>query len=228
MKKIALLLFLLLATVPAFAQVSFSPVSIAFPHLDVGGDPAGLNYVTLIQAVNNNSATTNAHLVLFADNGSALSASFDGSAAQSSFDFSLESGVTRQIAISSSGAITSGWMQITYTPADAQTTVIIQYRAGTSVLSEVGVLSSGLTSGTDFSGETDTANNLNTGIAIVNPSSSSAAALVRLWDPATGNQLGSTTVPSEHWRSVAPLGSTTVPLSASAHSAQLCCPTDSR
>ena len=42
--------------------------------------------------------------------------------------------------------------------------------------------------------ESDTANGLNTGIAIVNPNSTANAALVRLWDPSTGNQLGSTTV----------------------------------
>src|SRR5262249_1885988 len=48
--------------------------------------------------------------------------------------------------------------------------------------------------GTDFPGESDTANGLNTGIAIVNPNSTANGALVRLWDPNTGNQLGSATV----------------------------------
>src|SRR5262249_42922442 len=90
---------------------------------------------------------------------------------------------------------------------------IIQYRAGTSILTEVGVNEmDGLNSnscvwvcGTDFSAESDTANGLNTGIAIVNPNSTANGAMVRLWDPATG----------------APLGSATVPLAANAHVAKL-------
>jgi hypothetical protein len=93
-------------------------------------------------------------------------------------------------------------MQIGYTPSNAQTTVIIQYRAGTSVLTEVGVNESDGTGsssclwvcGTDFSAESDTSNGLSTGIAIVNPNSTANGALVRLWDPNTGNQLGSATV----------------------------------
>src|SRR5262249_46713449 len=129
----------LLFAAPAFAQVSFGSVAISFPHIVVGGDPGGLNYVTLIQMVNNNSATTNGHLTLFSESGTALSASFDGQAAASSLDFSLESGAARQIQVSLSGGITPGWVQITYTPSDAQTTLIIQYRSGASVLSEVGV-----------------------------------------------------------------------------------------
>jgi hypothetical protein len=112
----------------------------------------------------------------------------------------LQSGATQQIQISLSGSITSGWMQIGYTPNDAQTTVILQYRSGTSVLSEVGVnpdyggssQNCSWTCGTDFTGETDTANGLNTGIAISNPTSTAAGALVQIWDPSTGNSLGST------------------------------------
>jgi hypothetical protein len=202
MKKTALLLLLILLAVPAFAQVSFVPVTVSFAHIDVGGDPNGLNYVMLLQVVNNNSATVNGHVNLFADSGSALSASFDGGTPQSSLDFSLESGAIRQIQISLSGGITSGWMQIGYTPNNAQTTVILQYRSGNSVLSEVGVnpdtgqnsQSCIWTCGTDFSGETDITNGLNTGIAVVNPTSAAAYALVTLSDPSTGNKLASTTL----------------------------------
>ncbi len=202
MKKLALVLFVLLFSAPAFAQISFGSDSITFPHIDVGGDPSGLNYVTLVQLVNNNSANTNGHLMLFSDSGAALAASFDGQPPATALDFSLESGATREIQISLSGGITSGWMQINYSPADAQTTVIIQYRSGTSILTEVGVneVDGGNSNSclwvcaTDFSAESDTANGLNTGIAIVNPNSTANAALVRLWDPNTGNQLGSTTV----------------------------------
>jgi hypothetical protein len=203
MKKLLLLLpLILLFSAPVFAQVSFGSDIISFPHIDVGGDPAGLNYVTLVQFVNNNSANIIGHLTLFSDSGAALSASFDGQPPAAALDFTIDSGAVKQVQISLSGAITSGWMQVGYTPADAQTTVIIQYRSGTSVLSEVGVNESdGLGSssciwvcGTDFSGESDTANGLNTGIAIVNPNSTANGALVRLWDPNTGAQLGSTPV----------------------------------
>src|SRR5215467_11602219 len=202
MKKLLVLLpVILLFSAPVFAQVSFGSDVISFPHIDVGGDPAGLNYVTLVQLVNNNSANIAGHLTLFSDNGAALPASFDGQAPKPALDFTINSGATRQIQISLSGAITSGWMQIGYTPADAQTTVIIQYRAGTSILTEVGVneMDGGSNSctwvcGTDFSAESDTANGLNTGIAIVNPNTTANGALVRLWDPNTGSQLGSATV----------------------------------
>src|SRR5262249_42300531 len=155
-----------------------------------------------VQLVNNNSANIAGHLTLFSDSGAALPASFDGQAPAAALDFNIDSGAVKQIQISMSGAITSGWMQIGFTPADAQTAVIIQYRAGASVLSEVGVnesdgqrLNSCLwVCGTDFSAESDTANGLNTGIAIVNPNSTANGALVRLWDPSTGAQLGSTPV----------------------------------
>jgi hypothetical protein len=203
MKKLLLLLPLVLFFgAPVFAQVQYGSAVISFPHIDVGGDPAGLNYVTLVQLVNNNSADISGHLTLFSDSGAALSASFDGQPAVAALDFTIPSGATKQIQISLSGAITSGWIQVGFTPANAQTTVIIQYRAGTSVLSEVGVNemdevdsnSCAWVCGTDFSGESDTANGLNTGIAIVNPNSTANGALVRLWDPNTGSQLGSTTL----------------------------------
>src|ERR1700719_233119 len=114
MKKIALLLLLLL-TDSAFGQAGFYSVSIAFPQIAVGGDPGGQNYVTLIQIVNNNSSFTSAHLALFSDSGTPLSAVFDGGASQSTLDFTLDSGATRQIQLTLNGAVTAGWMEITYT-----------------------------------------------------------------------------------------------------------------
>ena len=97
MKKIALFLFLLFCAAPGFAQVSALPVTVQFPHIDVGGDPAGLNYVTIVQAVNNNSTFSLGRISLYSDSGAALSASFDGAAPAPTFDFTLDSGVTRQI-----------------------------------------------------------------------------------------------------------------------------------
>src|ERR1051326_7779553 len=127
MRKTALLLFVLLLAVPGFSQVTFSPVTVAFPHIDVGGDPAGLNYVTIIQVVNNTSSFSIGHVTLYSDSGTALSASFDGGSPQSSLDFTLDSGTTRQIQVSlNNPTITAGWMQITYNPAECQTTVILQ------------------------------------------------------------------------------------------------------
>jgi hypothetical protein len=193
MKKITVLLLLLMSARVGYAQVQFNPVTVSVPQIAVGGDPGGLNYDTLVQLVNNNSSFTTAHIALFSDGGSPLSASFDGQAPVSTLDFALDSGVTRQIQITLSGAITAGWMQITYSPSDAQTTVIIQLRSGTSLLSEVGVDPQyDVMSSTDFPVETDI--NLNAGIAVANPFTSPAGVLVRIWDPSTGNQLGSTTL----------------------------------
>src|SRR5215470_15919354 len=130
MKKLLVLLpVILLFSAPVFAQVSFGSDVISFPHIDVGGDPAGLNYVTLVQLVNNNSADVAGHLTLFSDSGAPLSASFNGQASAAALDFTIASGATKQIQISLSGGITSGWMQVGFTPGDLQTTVIIQYRS---------------------------------------------------------------------------------------------------
>jgi hypothetical protein len=191
MKKAVLLLFTLLCAVPTFAQVSYVPVTVQFPHIVVGGDPGGLNYVTLFQAVNNNSTFSVGHIALFSDSGAPMSASFDGGAPSTVLDFTVDSGATRQIAISSTGAIAVGWMSVIYNTSDDPTTVIVQYRAGTSVLTEVGInpFYSELTF-TDFAVETGP--NLSAGIAIANPNTA-AWVLVRLWDPNNpGSLLGST------------------------------------
>src|SRR5262245_1286585 len=187
MKKILLIVFVLSARW-AFAQGDSLPVSIAFPHIAIGGETAGQNFATLVQIVNNNSSLTTAHVQLFADDGSALQALFDGQGPQSTMDVPLDAGVARQIQLTSSGPITGGWMQITFSPSDALTTVILQCRSGTSLLSEVGVDPAANTIGTtDFAAETDAA--LNTGIAIANPSSTIAYILARLWSPDTGTVL---------------------------------------
>lgn len=182
----AALMLLLFANV-AFGQITYSPVSLAFPQIAIGGDAGGQNYVTLIQIVNNNSTSTNGHIALFSDSGSALSAQFDGQSPQSTLDVTLASGATRQIQVTTTGAITAGWMQITYTPSDALTTVLLQFRSGTTLLSEVGVDPAFDTlAATDFAAETDAG--LNTGIALANPSTTAGFVLARLWDPSTGNQ----------------------------------------
>src|SRR5947209_19630186 len=77
MKKIAFLSFVLWAEV-ASGQVTYPPVTIAFPHVVAGGDPNGPHYVTLLQIVNNNSASTTAHVTLFSDSGSPLAVLFVG------------------------------------------------------------------------------------------------------------------------------------------------------
>jgi hypothetical protein len=74
---LALIMFLVFADA-AWGQVSFSPVPLAFPQIAVGGDSDGLNYTTLIQIVNNNSASTTGKISLYSDSGSALAVLFDG------------------------------------------------------------------------------------------------------------------------------------------------------
>src|SRR5712671_1913018 len=96
MKKLALFLFLLFCDT-AFGQVTYVPVQVAFPHIAVGGDPHGQNYVTLIQLVNNNSASTTGHMALFSDTGAPLPVLFDGQGPQTTMDVPLDSGQTRQI-----------------------------------------------------------------------------------------------------------------------------------
>ena len=171
----------------AFGQITYAPVDLAFPQIAVGGDPGGQNYVTVIQIVNNNSTSTTGHIALFSDSGSALSVQFDGQSPQSMLDVTLASGATRQIQLTTSGDITAGWMQLRYSPSDALTTVLLQFRSGTTLLSEVGVDPAfGPLAATDFAAETDVA--LNTGIALANPSTASGFVLARLWDPSTGTQ----------------------------------------
>ncbi|HEU5239023.1 MAG TPA: hypothetical protein VFU37_17970 [Pyrinomonadaceae bacterium] len=189
----AVLLALLFATI-AYGQVQFQGTGVAFPQIVVGGDLGATNYVTIIQLVNNNSASTAAHIALFGDTGSPLAVSFDGQSPQATMDVTLASGEARQIQLTLSGDITPGWLLTTYTPSDALATVILQLRAGSSIVSEVGVAPSfNVVSATDFSAETDSF--LNTGIAIVNPSSTTTTYVyAQLWDPGTGTSIANTTI----------------------------------
>ena len=190
MKKIAFVAVVLWARV-ASAQVTYPVLTIAFPHIVAGGDPNGLHYVTVLQIVNNNSAATSAHVALFSDSGSPLAVLFDAQGPQSSMDLKLDGGQSRQIQISiNAAAITTGWMQIVYTPCDALTTVLLDSLSGPALVSEIGVdPSSDVMSATDFAAETDGI--LNTGIALANPDTTSAYVLASLWDPNTGNVLAS-------------------------------------
>jgi hypothetical protein len=191
-RLIALIMFLAFADV-SWGQVTFSPVPLAFPQIAVGGDTAGLNYTTLIQIVNNNSASTTGRITLYSDSGSALAVLFDGQAPQSTMDFTLVPGATRQIQLTLNGDVTAGWMLINYSPSDALTSVILQFRSGTNLLSEVGIDPASDTFGTtDFAAETDTT--MNTGIALANPSTATAYVLARLWDPSTGTQTTNTVI----------------------------------
>lgn len=193
MKKTALLLFVLFCAAPAFAQLTFTPTNVWFPHMDMGGDPGGLHYVTLVQAANNTSSFSIGTLVVYSDSGTQQSVSFDGQAPATSLQFTLNSGATRQIQISATGSITAGWVQITYSPAASETNVILQYLSGSSVLTEVGIPANfGQMSSTYFPVETNLPS-LNTGIAIANPNGA-AAVLAQLTD-GSGNLLASTTIP---------------------------------
>src|SRR5262245_28958843 len=128
MKKFTFLfLFVLFSRHLVFGQVTYVPVAVAFPHIAIGGDAGGLNYVTLLQVVNNNSSFTTGHVELFNHDGSQLSALFDGQGPQSTIDISLQSGESRQIQLTLNGAVTSGWMKITYSPSDALTTVVLRF-----------------------------------------------------------------------------------------------------
>jgi len=179
------LLFILLSTDLAFGQAASVPVPVFFPQLAMGGSADGQNYDTIIQIVNNNSMSITGHVALFSDTGSPLAVSFDGQSPQSAADITLAPGAARQIQLTLDGALTVGWMAITYSPSDALTTVILQFRSGAALLSEVGVDPAfGTLAATDFAAETDAT--LNTGIAIANPSQSAAFVLARLWDPDTG------------------------------------------
>jgi hypothetical protein len=139
MRKAAFLLFAFFCAAPAFAQVGFKSTNVWFPNMDVGGDPNGLHYVTLVEASNNTSSFSTGVLTVYSATGTAMPVSFDGQAPAASLNFEMDSGVVRQIQISSTGEITQGWIQITYTPNLAETTVIVQYLGGSSILSEVGI-----------------------------------------------------------------------------------------
>src|SRR6266480_2634477 len=138
MKKIGLVLLLIWPGI-VFAQTTFVATTVAFPHIVAGGDPGGLNYVTLLQFVNNNSASTTGHMSFFGDNGSPLNVLLDGQGPLSTLDVNLAPGQTREIQMTLNGPVTAGWMKISYTPSSALTTVILQFRSGTTLLSEIGV-----------------------------------------------------------------------------------------
>lgn len=182
MKKTALLLFVLLCAAPAFAQVGYLAQNAWFPNVDVGGDPNGLHYVTLAQVSNNTSSFITGVITVYSASGAILPVSYDGAAPASTDNFELDAGLTKQIQVSLSGGITQAWMQITYSPNLAETTVIVQYLAGSSVLTEVGInpffdqggttpTFQGQMSSTIFPVETNA--NVNTGIAIANPNGAS-------------------------------------------------------
>lgn len=204
MKNTVLLLCLLvtsaLVTAPAFAQVTSGPVpdTVAYAHMSVGGDPNGLNYLTLLQFLNDNSANTSGHIAVFSDNGSPLAVSFNGGAPATTFDFALQSGTTAEVQLSSSNTtVTSGWLNITYSPSNAETTELIQYRSGTTIIGEVGVPGTDITQNGPLPSTTfpaETSSSVNTGIAIANPNTTAIGVLVRVWDPGSGNVLASTTV----------------------------------
>src|SRR5436190_3454582 len=192
MKKIGLVLLLIWPGI-VFAQTTFVATTVAFPHIVAGGDAGGINYVTLLQLVNNNSVSTTGHITLFGDNGSPLSVLMDGQSPLSTLDVALSPGQTREIQLTLNGPVTAGWMKIAYTPSNALTTVILQFRSGATLLSEIGVDPAfDPLSGTDFAAETSAT--LNTGIAIANPDTVPAYVLASLWDPSTGNVVAQKTV----------------------------------
>src|SRR3989475_5929576 len=154
MKKISFLSFVVGG---GFGWVQFTspPVTIAFPHVVAGGDPNGPHYVTLLQIVNNNSASTTANVSLFSDSGSLLAVLFDGQDPQSTIDLKLDGGHSRQVQININGAITVGWMEIVYSPCDALTTVLLDSFSGTTLISEIGVdPASDVMPATDFAAQT--------------------------------------------------------------------------
>ena len=185
-----LILLLLLISDVCFGQATSLSIPVNFPQIAIGGDSSGVNYVTLLQVVNNNSAPTTGHLTLHADDGSGLPALFDGQGPQSSIDISLQPGQARLITITTNGPVASGWLEITYSPSDALTTVILQLRNGMTLLSEIGVQPSDPIASADLAAETEA--NLNTGLAIANPQTIAQTVFVRLFDPSSGSSLAST------------------------------------
>src|SRR5258705_14025771 len=108
MKKVIFLL-LLLSDLSFGQQVASLSVIRDFPQIAFGGDAGDVNYVTLLQLVNNNSAATTGRLTLYADDGSPLAALFDGQGPQSSMDIALAAGKARQIRLTTNGPIAVGW-----------------------------------------------------------------------------------------------------------------------
>jgi hypothetical protein len=197
MKKIALVLFLLIAN-SAYGQSTYFTISVAFPQVAFGGDESGDNYVTILQALNNNSVPITGHLELFSDSGAALAVLLEGQGPQSTWDISLAAGEARQIQLTLNGPVTAGWMVITYSPSDALTTVVLQYRNAGALRSEVGVEPAfpdfDIPLSADVAVETDDGGNgslINVGVALVNPDTATDSFLIRLWDPSTGAVLAS-------------------------------------
>ncbi len=184
MKKLALVLLMVSSDFAIGQTNTFVPQFIDFPQIAAGGGSDGQNYVTILQVVNNNSASTTGHISLFADSGSPLAVLFDGQGPQATLDVTLLPGESREIQITLNGPVTVGWMNVAYTPSDALTTVILQFRSGTTLLSEVGVNPALTIAATDIAAETNPT--VNTGIAIANPDTVPAYVLVSLWDPSTG------------------------------------------
>src|SRR5947208_16808399 len=115
MKKIAFLSLVMGADV-ASVQVTYPPVTIAFPHIVAGGDPNGPHYLTLLQIVNNNSASTTAHVTLFSDSGSPLAVLLDGQDPHSPTDLKLHRGPSGHVHMNINGAITLGRMGLLSSP----------------------------------------------------------------------------------------------------------------
>jgi hypothetical protein len=196
--RVAALVLVMLLAAAAFGQSVSIPEGLIVPQVALGGPADGVNYVTLVQFVNNNSATITGRLTLLSDSGTALSAKFDGQGPQPSLDLTLASGEARQIQITVDGEVTVGSMSLNFSPAAALTTVILQFKVGATVLSEVGVdavdPSFNFIDATDFPAETDTNLGLNTGIAIANRTAATSYVLARLWDAGTGAVAASTII----------------------------------
>jgi hypothetical protein len=188
----------------AYAQFTFEPVVVAFPHIAIGNAPLGQSYTALIQVVNNNSSSITGHIQFLSDSGAPLSVSFDGQMPLAEQDITLGPGGTRQIPVTLDATITTGWLKITYSPSDASTTVLLQFRSGSTVLSEIGINPAIATPTTYFA--TVTGAGINTGIAIANPNlSDDNYVQATLWDT----------------NSAAPIASSVITLPPSGHTARL-------
>jgi hypothetical protein len=184
---------LILFMLPGLALAQ-SPQRAGFPQIAVGGDPAGLHFVTVVQIVNNNSTPTTARFDLFSDAGTAFPVLFDGTGSAAAMEVTLQPGEARQVDMRRTTGLASGWMRVTYTPSPALTVVLLQYYLGTTLLSEVGVAPETVPLlSADFGVENGAG--LNTGIAIGNPSSTAPThVLAQLWNPANGTVAGQTVI----------------------------------
>src|SRR2546423_15112734 len=108
MKKIGLVLLLIWPGI-VFAQTTFVATTVAFPHIVAGGDPGGINYVTLLQLVNNKSASTTGHITLFGGKCSPLGGVRGGQGPFFPVDGGLGPGATREVPFDLDWAGTAGW-----------------------------------------------------------------------------------------------------------------------